>query len=103
MTRADNSGLHVLVPRQGPDRIVSEPGLHDQGIFARIEIVAVSTSDDLEPEAAIERDGGRIARTHLEEGQGDASGHALRERGGQDGPSHPPMTPVRVYGEIGDV
>src|SRR6266851_7164549 len=98
-----NSGYRALVPGHRPDRVVSETCLHDEGVFPRVEIVAAPATDDLESEAAIERDGGGIARTHLEEGQGHTPGHALREGGGQDGAAHAAMAPLQMHGEVGDV
>src|SRR2546426_6895021 len=98
-----NSGSRTLVPGHDPDRIVSEACLHDEGVFPGVEVVAAPATDDLESKAAIERDGGGIARTHLEEGQGRAPGHALRESGDEDGAAHAAKAPLRMHGEGGDV
>src|SRR3989442_1646510 len=93
-----NSGSRTLVPGHDPDRIVSEACLHDEGVFPGVEVVAAPATDDLESKAAIERDGGGIARTHLEEGQGRAPGPALRESGDKEGAAHAAMAPLRMPG-----
>src|SRR5262245_29803633 len=98
-----SSGAGPAVPGHRGRGVAAQPSFHDEGVFARVEVVSRAPADDLEAQALVQPERVRVARAHLEEGQGHPARTTLGHGQGEEPFPYPTLPPIGMYGEVGDV
>src|SRR3990167_2382279 len=96
------NGSPGFVGRRRPLRR-PEVGLHDHGVFARVEIVALSLAYDAEAETLVETERLDVGGPDLEKGEEHTPGPPLGEDRLEQRPGDPPAPPLRMDGQGGGV
>src|SRR3990170_3945656 len=96
------NGSPGFVGRRRPLRR-PEVGLHDHGVFARVEIVALSLAYHTEAKTLVETERLDVGGSDLEKGEEHTPGPPLGEDRLEQRPGDPPTPPLRMDGQVGDV